>query len=319
MRVLITGVSGFVGPHLAGVCRAAGAEVFGSARRPPADDLCDQLDGFAAADLLDADAASELLRYARPDRIFHLAAQASVGASWTAPSDTITGNLNSSMHLLDAIRRQAPDAGVLIACSGEQYGPVPDERLPVREGEPLRPQNPYAVSKASVDLLAGFYADAYGLHVVRTRAFNHCGPGQEPTYVVASFAREIARAEAAGLRVATVTTGDLRPRRDFTDVRDVARAYWLAADRASPDVYNVCSGHSTPIGDILTRLAAHSELELDQRTDIKRLRKHEVMEVRGSHTKLTLTTGWEPEIPLEQTLTDTLDWWRGRMALESRR
>jgi GDP-4-dehydro-6-deoxy-D-mannose reductase len=268
-----------------------------------------------AVDLDDGGAIAQAMREHRPDRVFHLAGQASVGASWEAPAGTIAGNLTTTLNLLEAVRRQAPEARVLVACSGEEYGPVPGERLPVTESEPLRPQNPYAVSKAAVDLLGGFYADAHGLAVVRTRAFNHCGPGQEDAYVVAALASQIAAAEAAGRPGVTVTSGDLRPQRDFTDVRDVVRAYWLACDRVAPGVYNVCSGRSTSIADILAMLAAQTTLEVEQRTDPGRLRKHEVMEVRGSHEKLTDATGWRPELPLEQTLGDTLDWWRERAAV----
>jgi GDP-4-dehydro-6-deoxy-D-mannose reductase len=210
------------------------------------------------------------------------------------------------------VRSSAPEAVVVVAGSGEQYGPVPEERLPVTEDEPLRPQNPYAVSKAATDLLAGFYADAHGLRVVRTRAFNHAGPAQSEIYVVSAFAKQIAEAERAGLDELVLETGNLEPRRDFSDVRDVVRAYWLAAERGEPGIFNVCSGVSVRIADILARLAALTELRVEQRTDPSRLRKHEVMDIRGSHERLTAATGWRPEIPIERTLADALDWWRDR-------
>jgi GDP-4-dehydro-6-deoxy-D-mannose reductase len=190
---------------------------------------------------------------------------------------------------------------------------VPAERLPVTEREPLRPQNPYATSKAGADLLAGFYADAHRLHVIRTRAFNHAGPGQSDIYAVSSFARQIAVAEAEGLSAVDVATGNIEVRRDFTDVRDVVRAYWLAAEGCEPGVYNVCAGRATAIADILAGLSSHTELDVRQRTDPGKVRKHEVMEIRGSHELLTGCTGWEPEIPLDDTLRDTLDWWRSRV------
>ncbi|MGI8801393.1 MAG: GDP-mannose 4,6-dehydratase [Solirubrobacteraceae bacterium] len=319
MRVLITGVTGFVGRHLAALCRREDAEVVGMGRTPVDAALREQLVDFVLADLDDAVATARVVRTARPDRVFHLAAQASVGASWKAPGETIAGNIRTSLNLLEAVRREAPEARVLVSCSGEQYGPVPTERLPVVESEPLRPQNPYAVSKAAVDVLAGFYADAHGLQIARTRAFNHCGPGQGDIYVVAAFAHQIAAAEAAGQSRLNVKTGDLRPRRDFTDVRDIVRAYWLATGPAYPGAYNVCSGRSTPIADILAMLGGHSTLEIDRQTDPERFRKHEVMNVRGSHQKLTEATGWQPEIPLERTLGDTLDWWRARVATRTDR
>jgi GDP-4-dehydro-6-deoxy-D-mannose reductase len=153
--------------------------------------------------------------------------------------------------------------------------------------------------------------------VVRTRAFNHAGPGQDERYVVAAFARQIALAEAEGLESVEIATGDLRPRRDFTDVRDVARAYWLALDRAPAGVYNVCSGEAVAVADILSALARQARLQVEQRTDPDRLRATDVMEIRGSHERITGATGWRPEIPLEQTLGDALDDWRARVREEA--
>ena len=296
MRALLTGAAGFVGGHLTRFAEERGADVVGPSREE--------------IDLLDADAVTRFVADVRPDAVFHLAALASVGDSWRAPAETLDNNTRAALNLLEAVRAGAPDAVVLAAGSGEQYGPVPEERLPVGEDEPFRPQNPYAVSKAAADLLAGFYADAHGLRVVRTRAFNHAGPGQADIYVISAFARQIADAERAGKSELVLETGNLKPRRDFTDVRDVVRAYWLAAERGEPAIYNVCSGVSVPVADILARLAALSDLRVEQRTDPSRLRKHEVMDIRGSHERLTAATGWRPEIELDRTLADTLDWWR---------
>jgi GDP-4-dehydro-6-deoxy-D-mannose reductase len=199
---------------------------------------------------------------------------------------------------------------VLVAGSGEIYGPP--ARLPVDEEHGLRPQNPYAVSKAAADLLGGFYADAHGLPVIRARSFNHAGPGQSDVYVVSAFARQIAEAERRGEREVVVRTGDLAARRDFTDVRDVVRAYVLLMELAEPGPYNICTGRSRPAADILAALAQESQLEIKHETDPARLRTHEVMDIRGSHEKLTHATGWQPEVPFEQTIRDTLDWWRSR-------
>jgi len=296
MRALITGAAGFVGGHLSAYAADRGAEVVGPSR--------EQLD------LLDAGAVAATVADVKPDAVFHLAALASVGESWSAPAETLDNNTRATLNLLEAVREAAPDAVVLAAGSGEQYGPVPEERLPVTEDEPFRPQNPYAVSKAAADLLSGFYADAHGLRVIRTRAFNHAGPGQSDAYVIAAFARQIAAAERAGSGELVLETGNLEPRRDFTDVRDVVRAYWLAVERGEPAIFNVCSGVSVAVADILARLAALTELRVEQRTDPSRLRKHEVMDIRGSHERLTAATGWAPEIALDRTLADTLDWWR---------
>jgi GDP-4-dehydro-6-deoxy-D-mannose reductase len=294
-------------------------ELFGLARRLAAGlqgggELSEQV----TADLTVDEQACAAIRRVRPDWVFHLAAEASVARSWRDPAEILRANLASSINLLEALRHEAPAAKVLVAGSSEQYGPVPVDRLPADEREPPRPQNPYAVSKAAVDVLAGFYADAHGMHVVRTRAFNHAGPGQSTSYAVSTFARQIAEAErkAADGRV-VVATGNIDVKRDFTDVRDVVRAYWLALERGEPgQPYNVCSGLATSIADILAGLARHTPLEIERRIDRARLRPHEVMEIRGSHDRLTSATGWQPEIPLAQTLRDTLDWWRGRVGAE---
>jgi GDP-4-dehydro-6-deoxy-D-mannose reductase len=222
----------------------------------------------------------------------------------------LEANVASTLNVLEAVAAEAPNATVLLAGSGEIYGPVATERQPVTEAELPAPQNPYAVSKAACDLLGGFFTDARGVRVIRTRSFNHAGPGQSADYVVSSFARQIASAEHIGAAQVEVVTGSTAPRRDFTDVRDVVRAYWELGDGAAPGSYNVCSGRAVAIADILAGLAHHTGIDVRQRTDPSLVRAHEVMEIRGSHDKLTHATGWEPEIPLEQTLRDTLDWWR---------
>jgi GDP-4-dehydro-6-deoxy-D-mannose reductase len=307
MRVLITGAAGFVGGHMADRAVERGAEAVGLGRD---DTGPESLAEYVQADLLDDGAVRSAVADLRPDAVIHLAAAASVAASWASPAETIDNNTRATLNLLEAVRAEAPDAVVLHAGSGEQYGPVPEARLPVTEDEPLRPQNPYAVSKSAADLLAGFYADAHGMRVVRTRAFNHAGPGQSDAYVVSAFAKQIVEAERAGLSELVVETGNLAPKRDFTDVRDVVRAYWLALERGEPAIYNVCSGLSVPVADILAGLARLTDVSVEQRTDPARLRKHEVMDIRGSHERLTDATGWQPEIALDRTLTDTLDWWR---------
>ena len=177
----------------------------------------------------------------------------------------------------------------------------------------MRPQNPYAVSKASADLLAGFYADAHGLRVIRPRAFNHAGPGQEPTFAIASFSRQAAQAAERGEDPIAFSTGNPDARRDYTDVRDVVRAYRLLAERAEPGIYNVCSGRSTSVRELLELLAAAAGAGLDHTVDPSLVRAHEVMEVRGDPGRLKAATGWEPEIPLERTLADTVAWWREQL------
>lgn len=282
MRALITGGTGFAGRHLAAHCTAAGDDVTAL--------------GSADADLLDAGAARRAIAAAGPEVVYHLAAHAHVGKSWDDPARTLRDNLSLASNVLEAVRAEAPEATVVAVSSGEVYGPP--AALPVTEDAPLRPQNPYAVSKAATDLLARFHADAHGTRVVVARAFNHAGPGQEPIYAIASFARQAARGDV-------VVTGNPDTRRDYTDVRDVARAYRLLAAHGAPgEAYNVCSGATASAAELVAMLGR------EQRVDPALVRGHEVTEIRGSAEKLRAATGWAPAIALEQTLRDTVAAWR---------
>ena len=289
--MLITGASGFAGRHLAAACAADGDDVVAA---PPA----------AQADLRDAAAARAVIADARPEVVYHLAAQAHVGRSWEDPGGTLLGNVAMTLNVLEGVRAAAREAVVVLAGTGEIYGP-PDT-LPTTEDAPLRPQNPYAVSKASSDLLGGFYADAHGLRVIRARAFNHSGPGQEPIYAIASFAQQVAN----GGDPVHVAIGNPDTRRDYTDVRDVVRAYRLLAARGEPGAYNICSGVSRSARELLAALGRVAGVEVTFEVDPARVRAHEVMEIRGSAERLHAATGWRPEIPLEQTLADALAYFR---------
>lgn len=259
-------------------------------------------------DLLDGAAARAAVREARPAIVYHLAARAHVGRSWREPALTLQDNLAMTLNLLEAVREAAPDATVLLASSGELYGPPAS--LPVEESAPLRPQNPYAVSKAGTDLLGGFYADAHGVRVLRARAFNHAGPGQPPTYALASFARQVAAGLESGADPVRVVTGHPDAQRDYTDVRDVVRAYRLLAEHGEAGVFNVCSGRPASAAQLLAALSRATGVEIDHAVDPALVRAHEVMEVRGSAERLRAATGWSPEIDLERTLADTVAWWR---------
>jgi GDP-4-dehydro-6-deoxy-D-mannose reductase len=264
--------------------------------------------GGVAVDLLDADATRAAVASARPDVVYHLAALAHVGRSWDDPAATLAQNQAMSLAVLEAARTEAPNATVVFVSSGEVYGP-PDS-LPVDESALLRPQNPYAVSKAAGDLLAGFYADAHGVRVVRARSFNHAGPGQPPIYALASFARQVAAGLEAGDDPIRVVTGSPDTRRDYTDVRDVVRAYRRlgAADWAG--AVNVCSGRTASARELVAGLGRAAGAEIEHVVDQRLVRAHEVMEIRGSAARLRELTGWEPEISLETTLADTVAWWR---------
>jgi GDP-4-dehydro-6-deoxy-D-mannose reductase len=259
-------------------------------------------------DLLDAPAVRAAVRDAAPAVVHHLAARAHVGESWREPEAYVRDNAAMTLHLLEAVRDEAPDAAVVVVGSSELYGPPAS--LPVDESAPLRPQNPYAVSKASADLLAGFFADAHGLRILRPRAFNHAGPGQEPIYAIASFARQLAAGLERGEEPVRIVTGNPDARRDYTDVRDVVRAYRALADGAEPGVYNVCSGRPASAAELVAALGSAAGVAVEHVVDPQLRRAHEVMEVRGDFAKLRAATGWEPEIPLVRTLADTVAWWR---------
>jgi GDP-4-dehydro-6-deoxy-D-mannose reductase len=282
-------------------CRAAGDDLIAPSR----DEL----------DLEDADATRAAVRDARADLVIHLAARASVAESWERPASVLESNLMTSLHLLEALRRHAPDARVVVVSSGEVYGPP--AQLPVCEDAPLRPRNPYAVSKAAVDLLAGMYADTHDTAVVRARAFNHAGPGQSDAYVVSSLCRQVAAGLRAGTGPIRVVTGNPDTRRDFTDVRDVARAYRALAAGGEPGPCNVCSGRTASVRDLLRELSEQTGAEIEHVVDPGLVRAHEVTEIRGSHERLTAATGWEPEIPLQRTLADTVAWWAASLDSES--
>jgi GDP-4-dehydro-6-deoxy-D-mannose reductase len=264
-----------------------------------------------AADLLDAAATRAAVAAAAPDVVYHLAALAHVGRSWRDPAATLAQNQAMSLNVLEAALTEAPGAVLLAVSSGEVYGPAAS--LPVDEAAALRPQNPYAVSKAAGDLLAGFYADAHGLRVMRPRPFNHAGPGQPPLYALASFTRQVAVGLEAGEDPIRLVTGNPDARRDFTDVRDVVRAYRLLAEAGEPGVFNVCSGRSTSPRELLPALREAAGVAIEHEVDPALVRAHEVMEIRGSAERLRDATGWQPRIPLETTLADTIAWWRAEI------
>jgi GDP-4-dehydro-6-deoxy-D-mannose reductase len=294
--VLITGGGGFAGGHLVAACRHAGDAVTAPRR--------------GELDLLDAAATRAAVAAVRPGIVYHLAALAHVGESWREPALFLERNQAMTLNLLEAVRAGSPDAVVVLVSSGEVYGRP--EALPIDERAALRPQNPYAVSKAACDLLAGFYADGHGLRVVRARAFNHAGPGQPPNYAIASFARQVAGALEAGDEPVRVVTGNPDTRRDYTDVRDVVRAYRALAG-AEPGVYNVCSGRTASARELVAALARAAGVAIDHRVDERLVRAHDVPELRGSSARLHGATGWSPEIQLETTVADALAWWRAEI------
>ncbi len=318
MRILITGISGFVGLHLCEHLRSEHPEVelFGLRRW-----RSEATAGAALApdvrivegDLLDAPSLARALHVSRPDVVYHLAASSSVASSWDTPAQMLQVNVMGTLHLLEAARQMDLDARVVLACSAESYGLVRASELPIREEQPFRPVSPYAVSKAAVDLLGFQYFQTFRLRTVRMRLFNHCGPRQSARFVISSLARQLAEIEA-GMRPPRIQVGNLDVRRDFVDVRDAARAYWLAAERGEPgEAYNVASGHARPIRAVLDTLLSMSDAVVDVEFDPSRLRPSEIEELAGDASRFRAATGWSPQIPFERTLADTLGYWRAAL------
>jgi len=315
MRVLITGITGFAGSHMADYALAQGAEVFGTVRwRSPIQNIEHILNKINVydADLRDAASVHAIVSEIKPDRIFHLAAQSYVVSSWNIPTETIVTNIVSNVNLLEAVRRLERMPRIQVACSSEEYGFVRPEEVPITEDNPLRPLSPYGVSKVGQDLLCYQYHQSYGIDVVRTRGFNHTGPRRGRVFVCSNFAMQIIEVQK-GLRP-HVSVGNLDAVRDFTDVRDTVRAYWMALDKGVPgDVYNICSGKGYRIGDVLELLLKIAGAKVEIRVDPARLRPSDVPLLIGDRSKFTKQTGWEPRIPFEQTLADTVAYWRERI------
>ncbi len=318
MRVLITGISGFVGLHLCEHLRAEHpeVEVFGLRRwrsEPPAGAAHGPEVRIVEGDLLDAPSLARALRASRPDVVFHLAASSSVAGSWDTPAQMLQVNALGTLHLLEAARQMDLDARVVLACSAESYGLVREGEIPIREEQPFRPVSPYAVSKAAVDMLGFQYFQTFRLRTVRMRLFNHCGPRQSARFVIASLARQLAEIEA-GLRPPRIQVGNLDVRRDFVDVRDAAAAYWLAAERGQPgEAYNVASGQARSIREILDHLLSLSDAVVEVEFDPSRLRPSEIEVLAGDASRFRAATGWSPLIPFERTLADTLEFWRAAL------
>ena len=339
-RILITGYKGFVGQYLATACaqRYPDARLFGLAhqhataepapsvtaahgqpRHAIAHDDSDDSAGVHVTelegDITDGARLRQILREVRPDLIFHLAAVSSVAASWADPANMLRVNAGGFIQLVEALRVEAPTARVVVIGSGEQYGLVRPEENPVSEETLPRPANPYAVSKVAQDLYAFQYHRAYGLDLVRVRAFNHFGPGQSPDFVLASFARQIAQMEA-GQVASTLLVGNLSSQRDFLPVSDVARAYVALAERGrAGEAYNVGSGVARSIESLLQALLGLARVTVDVRVDPSRMRPVDVPVICADTSKLRRDTGWLPSAPLEDTLRVTLDYWRAVVQL----
>jgi len=315
-KVLVTGITGFVGSHLTDyLLTLPNLKIYGirrwRSRTEHIEHLADAIT-LMECDMRDPTSMKRIIASVRPDKIFHLAAQSFVPTSWHAPAECLTTNILGNLNLLEAVREASIDPWIQIAGSSEEYGLVHDYELPITEENPLRPLSPYGVSKVAQDLLGFQYFQSYGLKIVRTRGFNHTGPRRADVFVSSNFARQIAMIERRR-QEPVIRVGNLDAKRDFTDVRDMVRAYWLALERCDPgEVYNICSGKAYTIREVLDLILSMTTVKVDVKQDASRLRPSDVPVLLGDSSKFRARTGWEPKIPFEQTLADVLDYWRQR-------
>lgn len=342
MRVLITGITGMAGSHLAEyLLGMEGVQVYGSFRPRSRTDNLDNLAAagklnalqgdcitsqamleskarpnmvnLVEADIADAYSMQKLIGAVQPDRIFHLAAQSFVPASWHYPAQTLELNILGQLNVFEAVRTAGIDPLIQIAGSSEEYGMVLPDEVPIKESNPLRPLSPYAVSKVGQEMLAYQYHMSYGLKTVVTRGFNHTGPRRGHVFVTSNFAMQVARIEK-GLQPPVLYVGDLTSKRDWTDVRDMVKAYWLCLEKGIPgEVYNIGSGVAREVQEMLDVLLSMSQIKIDVKQDPARMRPSDVKILWADYGKFHAATGWRPEISFEKTMEDLLDYWRKRV------
>lgn len=307
-KALVTGINGFAGTHLNNLLLEKGYEVFGTVK--PGSDA-PQDSHFYAVDIQDFEGLKKVIDEISPDHIYHLAALTSPAESFKNPSDTITTNISGQLNILEAVKQlQLVETRVLVVSSAEVYGKAEENDLPMDEDTPLRPLSPYAVSKIAQDYLGYQYFHSQNVKAIRVRPFNNIGPNQGPIFVVPSFARQIAEIEK-GHKEPVLKVGNLEAKRDFTDVRDMVRAYELIMQKGEPgEVYNIGSGKSHKIEEILDIFLSLSKTQIIVERDPSLMRPGDIPELLCDYSKLHEKTGWKPEISLETTLKDTLDYWR---------
>ncbi len=313
MRAFVTGAEGFAGSHLTELLLQRGIDTFGTyfdeaAFKALPDTVAEA--ELVRCDVRDRETLARTVSNANPDAVFHLAAVASVSQSERNPALTIETNITGSCNLLNAVRDNAPEARIVMISSAEVYGNVTSEQLPICEDEPVEPGNLYGVTKASVELLSKLYVAAYGMDIVILRPFNHIGPRQSPAFVSADFASQIARIEL-GLVPPRIEVGDVAVERDFTDVRDMVKGYLAAAEKGhTGDTYNLCSGQSYKIENVLDILISFAEVPIEIHQDAAKRRASDVPVLVGSADKFEQATTWSAETPLATALLDTLNYWR---------
>ena len=319
MKVLITGITGFVGSHMVDfLLEKKDLEIYGVVRWRSKTENIEHVEErgvkLSECDIRDAYSVKKVIDEIRPDRIFHLAAQSFVPTSWRAPAETLTTNLIGQLNIFEAIRQVGINPFIQIACSSKEYGYVKEDEVPIKETNPLRPLSPYGVSKVGQDLLGYQYFKSYGLNVVRTRGFNHTGPRRGEVFVCSDFAKQVAKIEK-GKQEPVIRVGNLDAQRDFTDVRDMVRAYWLALEKGEAgESYNICSGKAYSIKEVLDIIVGFSKVDVKIERDPARMRPSDVQILLGDNSKFVKQTGWQPQIKFEDSMKDLLGYWREKIA-----
>jgi len=309
MKALIIGGAGFVGNYLIEHCKRDWQWSV-HVTKMPNETIANPDVSIHDLDILEKKEITALLQTVRPDCIFHLAAQSSVAVSWKNPALTVDVNVKGSINVLDAIRELDYSPRILLIGSGEEYGHILPGETPISERNTPRPGNIYAATKACQNMIGAIYAKAYQMQIMMVRAFNHIGPNQSPLFVVADFCRQVAEIEAE-MRPPVIHVGNLAAKRDFTDVRDVVRAYALLIQKGEPgETYNVGSSHAVSIEEVLTQILSLSAKQIQVSVDPDRLRPVDIPIIEADITKLREVTNWTPAIPLQQTLEETLNYWR---------
>lgn len=316
MKVLITGATGFVGSHMIDfLLKKCNIDIYATKRRRSDMANVSHVKNdvtWIDMDLTDGHSLYQTIKTSMPDYIFHLGAQSFVPMSWSAPQETFISNAIGTVNILEAVRNLELNSRIHIAGSSEEYGFVTPDETPITEDNQLRPLSPYGVSKVATDLFARQYHRSYGLDVVVTRAFNHTGPRRGEMFVTSNFAKQIVEIEKG--RKPVIYVGNLNAQRDFSDVRDVVRAYWLALEKGKTgEVYNICSEKAITIKKLLDNLLSLSKVEIEIKEDPTRMRPSDVEVLLGSCSKFKEETGWAPEISFEKTLEDLMNYWREKL------
>ncbi|HEC65487.1 MAG TPA: SDR family oxidoreductase [bacterium] len=322
-RVLITGVTGFAGSHLLDLLVSkAKYELYGIIRERSSLERIDHNVhslSLISCDLVNSGSVFNIIKEIKPDYIYHLAGESSVKLSWGGPFSSVNNNIVATLNILEALRSvDDKEAKILLACSSEEYGLVSEEDIPIKEETPLKPASPYAVTKVAVDMFGFQYYSSYGIKVIRTRAFNHTGPRRDEVYALSSFAKQIAEVEK-GIKENKIYVGNLSAIRDYTDVRDVVRGYKLAMEHCEPgDVYNLCSSKGYKIGNLLEILIGLSKLHIEIVQNEERFRPVDLPIIVGDNSKFVKITLWKPQVSIEHTLQDLLNYWHKQLRTADR-